>query len=100
VFLTSARNSDAQENRIQELEQRVSRLEKKARDLDDQTLGGFAAYLFSGLGILAVGVFCALWARSTRRDPWLWLVAGIAFNIFALIAVAVKHEEDKKAARA
>jgi hypothetical protein len=84
---------------MRQLEQRVSRLEK-GRDLNDQALGGLGAYLISGLGILSVGAFCALWARSTRRDPWLWLAAGVVFNIFALIAVAVKHEEDKKAASA
>jgi hypothetical protein len=99
AVLTSARNSDAQEGRIRQLEQRVSRLEK-GRDLDDQALGGFGAYLISGLGILAVGAFCALWARSTRRDPWLWLAAGVVFNFLALIAVWIKHEEDKKAASA
>ena len=87
----------AQDDRIRDLEQRVHKLEK-SRDQDDQASSGFGSYLISGLEILGVGAFCALWARSTRRDPWLWLAAGLVFNFFALIAVWIKHEEDKKTA--
>jgi len=99
ALVTCAPFGAAQDNRIRDLEQRVSNLEK-SRDLYDQGSGGIGPYLISGLEILGIGVFCALWARSTRRDPWLWLAAGIVFNLFALIAVGIKHEEDKKAASA
>jgi hypothetical protein len=86
----------AQESRLDQIERRVQRLEQNA-GLDDSLSRWTSTYFVPGLAILATGAFCALWARSTGRDPWLWLAAGLLFTVFALIAVAQKNEEDKKA---
>jgi hypothetical protein len=88
----------ADEGRLDQVEQRVKNLEQRLqRDAGTQfQLWNFVA---SGFAVLALAAFCALWARSTGRDPWLWLAAGLVFNIFALLAIWSKHEEDKKTAK-
>lgn len=32
---------------------------------------GFVTFLF--------GIFCAYWAQTTRRNPWLWFFLGLLF---------------------
>jgi hypothetical protein len=99
IALTAlAPEARAQADRLKRLERRVDALERHIRE-DGDSRDQAMTYVFPGLEILAVGLFCALWARSTGRDFWLWLMAGIVFNIFALLAVWIKHEEDKKAER-
>ena len=56
-------------------------------------------FVAPGFEVLALAAFSALWARSTGRDPWLWLAAGLVFNLFALLAMWVKHEGDKEVAQ-
>jgi hypothetical protein len=99
VVIALTHDVRAQDDRIPKLEQRVKALER--RIADDEGLGSSVeSYLAPALTLLGIGLFCGLWARSTGRDFWLWLVAGAIFNIFALFAVWVKHEEDKAARRA
>jgi hypothetical protein len=83
-----------EENGLDQLEKRVQRLEQGKKS--DITLENFALPSFA---LLALATFCALWARSTRRDPWLWFVAGLVFNIFTLIAIWVRHDDDEKKAK-
>jgi len=42
-----------------------------------------------------IGVFCALWAQNTGRNPWLWFFIGVLANVAALIAVLIKNGDDK-----
>ena len=99
AWMAVAQDVRAQDDRIRKLEQRVKALEQRVSDADspDSTMGG---YLVGAFSVLGIAWFCGLWARSTGRDFWLWLAAGIVFNIFALFAVWLKHDEDKAAKRA
>jgi hypothetical protein len=89
----------AQDVRLNQLERRVQALEQGAEE-NGSLIRSATSYLYPGLGVLLMGTFCALWARGTRRDPWLWFVAGLLFNIFALFAILIKHEDDKKLKKA
>ena len=88
----------ADDGRLDQIEKRVQDLEQRSQQ-DARTQHQPWAYTLSALELLALATFCALWARSTGRDPWLWLVAGLFFNIFTLVAIWSKHEEDKKTAK-
>ena len=88
----------AEEGRLDQIEQRVKNLEQKLQS-DAGTQFQLWNFVPSGFAVLALAAFCALWARSTGRDPWLWLAAGLVFNLFALVAIWLKHEEDKKTAK-
>ncbi len=92
VVLVTPQLSAGEDTRIRDLEQRVGRLERERSEAASS--GNILGVPFaSGVEVLAVG---ALWARGTGRDPWLWLAAGIVFNLLALLAVWAKHDEDKK----
>jgi hypothetical protein len=84
--------------RLDQVEQRVKNLEQRLQR-DSGTQFQFWNFVASGFAVLALAAFCALWARSTGRDPWLWLAAGLVFNVFALLAVWMKHEGDKTVAQ-
>jgi hypothetical protein len=78
----------------------IADLEKRVHDLETKHTRhaeGAAAVVAPVLWMIGCGLFCARWARTTGRDPWLWLGAGLMFNVFTLFAVLSKHEEDKKA---
>ena len=87
----------AQESRVRELEQRVASLERdRARGDVLGTLGGYAA---SGFWIGSIALYCALWARSTGRDFWLWLAGGLVFNVLALLAIWSTIDAEHKASQ-
>lgn len=92
----------AQDSRLREMEVRISRLESK-RDQGD-LIKNLSTLVASGFEVASIALFCGFWARSTGRDFWLWLAAGLVFNVFALLAVwAVYHaqnEAGKKDAKA
>jgi hypothetical protein len=88
----------AEEGRLDQVEMRVQNLEQRLQR-DAETQYQPWNLMPAGFAVLALAAFCALWARSTGRDPWLWLAAGLVFNIFALLAIWSKHEEDKKTAK-
>jgi hypothetical protein len=101
VFLTiigiaclAPSRSAADDGRLERLEKRVQQLEQRGK----QAIGP-EVYALPGFTLFSLALFCALWARSTGRDPWLWLAAGLVFNVFALLAVWSKHEADKKMAK-
>jgi hypothetical protein len=81
----------AEESRLDQIEKRVEQLEQRTK----QDIGP-GTYVLPGLSLVALAVFCALWARGTGRDPWLWLAAGLVFNFFTLFAIWIKHEHDQK----
>ena len=76
---------------MDQIEKRVEQLEQRTK----QDIGP-GTYVLPGLSLVALAVFCALWARSTGRDPWLWLAAGLVFNLFVLFAIWIKHDHDQK----
>lgn len=87
-----------QEDRLRTLERRLDALERRD-PADNARRDRFEVLAMPAITILLIGLFCGLWARGTRRDFWLWFVAGLLFNVFALITVAIRAEEDKKAKR-
>jgi hypothetical protein len=74
----------AEEGRLEQLERRVQHLEQSAK----QGVG-LGVYALSGFFLLLIGTFSALWARGSGRDPWLWLVAGLLFNVFVFVGVLI-----------
>lgn len=81
----------AEEGRLDQIEKRVKQLEQRTK----QDIGP-GMYVLPGLSLVAIAVYCALWARSTGRDPWLWLSAGLVFNFFTLFAIWIKHDHDQE----
>jgi len=71
--------------RLDELEQRIERLEQHPR-------GGDAA----GVAAFVSGAFCALWAQRTRRNAWLWFFLGLFFNVITLVVLLYKNSHDKR----
>jgi hypothetical protein len=81
---------DALEKRVQQLEQKDNREGWIVPRIPDMAFP-------AGFFWLGVGVFCGLWARSTGRDPWLWLVAGLTFNMLTLFVIFHLWSEDEEA---
>lgn len=47
---------------------------------------GYVNFLF--------GIFCAEWAKSSGRRPWLWFFMGLLFAPITGIVLASKHAKD------
>jgi hypothetical protein len=71
--------------KISQLETRIIELERLARKPDS---GGVVLFLF--------GVFCALWAQNTGRNPWLWFFVGFAGSIVTVIILLMKNSSDRR----
>jgi len=41
------------------------------------------------------GIFCAYWAQTTNRNPWLWFFLGFFFA--PITGLVLLHENSKKA---
>lgn len=71
----------------------VSGIEERLDDLEDgrkEAAGGCGlAFLF--------GAFCALWAQTTGRNPWLWFFLGLFFSVITVIVLLYKNAQDIKA---
>jgi hypothetical protein len=68
-------------------EHRIAALEKAGQRRDRQ--------LYISL-VYLVGVFCALWAQNTRRNPWLWFALGAMFSLFSTLVLLWKNAEDRR----
>jgi hypothetical protein len=88
LFPSRACAQDAAQGAVRELERRVDKqemaLERKAG------IGGI---------VFLYAVFCALWAQNTGRNPWLWFVMGLLFNVISVVVLLVKNAEDRKRGR-
>ncbi len=78
---------DEQQREIDSLNDRLDDLES---DVADNASKGLIFFLF--------GVFCALWAQNTGRDPWLWFFMGLFFNVITVLVLLSKNAEDRKVA--
>ena len=94
--MAPARAAMAQDDRLKKIEERLNVLEERTASANGP-FDSIKTYIPGAFAILGIGLFCGLWARNSGRDFWLWFVAGLVFNLFALIAVASRHEEDQKA---
>jgi len=75
--------AQAQPQRTDQLEQRVSTLERKVRQL-----GG------EGVLLVLFGAFCALWAQNTGRNAWLWFFLGVIFSFVTVFVLLWKNSAD------
>jgi hypothetical protein len=99
IIMVQARLVLAQDERLQKIEQRLNALEDRVAPAN-KSFDFIEAYIPGAYFILGIGLFCGLWARNSGRDFWLWCVAGLVFNIFALFAVVLAKDKDDDAKRA
>jgi Na+/melibiose symporter-like transporter len=76
--------AQSETQRVARLEGRVSTLEQKILSLGDQ---GLVLFLF--------GAFCALWARNSGRNAWLWFFLGLFFSVIAVLFLLRKNSQDR-----
>ncbi|MEM6553620.1 MAG: hypothetical protein AAF750_16000 [Planctomycetota bacterium] len=78
--------STSDQKRIAQLERQVSELDRK---IEDVAPGLFCAFL--------AGVFCALWAQNTKRNPWVWFFLGVLFHVITLLVLLYKNSRSQDA---
>lgn len=71
-------------SRLDDLEQRLTRVEHRTRG--DQA---------AGVAIFVCGAFCALWAQQTGRNAWLWFFLGFLFSVITLLVLLYKNANDR-----
>jgi hypothetical protein len=71
-----------------DLGERVTRLESEVRD---NTSVGLTLFLF--------GVFCALWAQNTGRNPWAWFFLDLLFNLVTVAVLLAKNSKESARGR-
>jgi hypothetical protein len=49
---------------------------------------------------LLFGIFCAYWAQTTSRNPWLWFFMGLLFGPITGIVLASKNADDLEKSKA
>lgn len=54
-------------------------------------------YASTGMVFFLFGLFCAYWAQSTGRHPWLWFFLGWLFAPVTGIVLLYKNDQDRKA---
>ena len=68
-------------------EHRIAALEKAGQRRDRETYISL---------VYLVGIFCALWAQNTKRNPWLWFALGAVFSLFTTLVLLSKNAEDRR----
>ena len=76
------------QSQFDELEHRVTAIEST---IDDLASAGFVMFLF--------GAFCALWAKNSGRNAWLWFFLGAFFNFITVLVLLWKNSADRKGSR-
>ena len=51
----------------------------------------------TGSAFFLFGLFCAYWAQTTGRQPWLWFFLGWFFAPITGIVLLYKNDQDMKA---
>jgi Flp pilus assembly protein TadB len=74
-----------QEQRITDLERKVSEFQHKSPTTNGVDMSGVA---------MLFGAFCALWAQNTGRSAWLWFFLGLFFSAITVIVLLVKNSND------
>lgn len=70
------------QQRVKELESRVTRISRMGRDTAE-----------IGLILFLRGTFCALWAQNTGRSALLWFFLGFFFHVITLIVLLSKNSQ-------
>lgn len=71
------------------LKSRVNALDAELRSRKDYSKAAIVLILF------LFGFVSALWAKTTGRNPWLWLLAGTLFSIFTPLILLKKNSVNK-----
>lgn len=92
VWADTARAQTPAEREVRDLERRVKQLERRVQTAEsDVRTTGSAGGVF-----LLFGVFCALWAQNTGRNPWLWFLLGLLFNVITTVFLLSKNADDRR----
>lgn len=85
---SSARAQQDVNAQLERLTLRVSQLEARPQTLvrQDHMATGF---------LFLTGVFCALWAQNTNRNPWLWFFLGVIFSGLTLVILLANNAADR-----
>ena len=83
VLVSGTAFAQSEPQRVSQLENRVSTLEQKIRQVGDQ---GLVLFLF--------GAFCALWAQNSGRSAWLWFFLGLFFSVITVLVLLWKNSDD------
>ena len=83
VLLSGTAFAQAEPQRVNQLEVRVSTLERKIRQVG---ANGLVLFLF--------GAFCALWAQQSGRSGWLWFFLGLFFSVITVLVLLAKNSGD------
>ncbi len=67
------------------LESRVTTIESA---IDNLASAGLVLFLF--------GAFCALWAKNSGRNAWLWFFLGAFFNLITVLVLLSKNSSDRQ----
>lgn len=107
-ILFSASGADL-EDEIRRLEMRIESAEKAFQEnenlrfrverLESEIENAIDAEEIGAMLVFFIGVFCGVWAQNSGRNPWLWLILGIIFNVVALIVLCIKNSRDVFRAR-
>ncbi len=101
--LTSAQAATTTDD---ELEKRVTKVEKKVSALQDQQeISRLKSRVYTleqkiakvgdqGLVLILFGAVCALWAQNTGRNSWLWFFLGLFFSIITVLVLLWKNADD------
>jgi hypothetical protein len=98
IVTAQGRATLAQDDRLHKIEQRLDGLERRLARVDGPD-GWMKGYVLAALPVLAVSLFCGRLAQQNGRDPWLWALGALVFNVFALLVLWSYIEDDKKAKR-
>lgn len=77
------------QSEVYSLKSRVNELEAELRTRKDYSKAAIVLILF------LFGFVSALWAKNTGRNPWIWLFAGIMFNIFIPLILLRQNSVEK-----
>ena len=77
---------DRIETQLDQSDSQLTRLEKAVSELEGNAAGGAVLFLF--------GIFCALWAQNTGRNPWLWFFLGLLLSIITVLFLLEKNSTD------
>ena len=84
----TALSQPSSQSQLDDLENRVTRIEST---IDDLASAGFVIFLF--------GAFCALWAQNSGRNAWLWFFLGAFFSIVTVLVLLSKNSADRNDSR-
>lgn len=82
----SARAQSPTPSQLDLLESRVTTIESA---IDNLASAGLVIFLF--------GAFCALWAKNSGRNAWLWFFLGAFFSVITVLVLLWKNSSDRQA---